>query len=101
MKRKTLPFLDMIRLLNQDQGIRIVLQVVNDLCFVRADELALYDWGGDRDEEDDQKQITTSIRSLKKKGKIIAFLKKLSKRLATYDWRASSSPGLKEEERRQ
>ena len=87
-------------LLNHDQGIRIILQVVNDLCFVRADELALYDWGGDRDEEDDQKQITASIRSLRKKEKIIAFLKELSKHLATYDWRASSSPGLEEWERR-
>ena len=86
-------------LMNQDQGIRILLQVVNDLCFVRADELALYDWGGDRDEEEDQKAITASIDSLSKKEKIIAFLKELSESLATYDWRASSGPGLTEEER--
>ena len=86
-------------LINQDQGIRILLQVVNDLCFIRADELALYDWGGDREEEEDQKQITASIHSLQKKEKIIAFLKELSDSLATYDWRASSGPGLKEEER--
>lgn len=94
-----LAFLGQNTLMNQDQGIRILLQVVNDLCFVRADELALYDWGGDQDEEEDQERITASIRSLHKKEKIIDFLTKLSESLATYDWRASSGPRLTEEER--
>ena len=86
-------------LMNQDQGIRILLQVVNDLCFVRADELALDDWGGKLEEEVSQALITACIQSLKKQKKIIAFLKELSESLATYDWRASSGPGLTEEER--
>ena len=94
-----LAFFGQNTLMNQDQGIRILLQVVNDLCFVRADELALYDWGGEQEEEEDQAQITTSIHSLREKEKIIAFLKELSESLATYDWRASSGPGLTEEER--
>ena len=87
-------------LMNQDQGIRILLQIVNDLCFVQADELALYEWdGGEQEEEERHAQIDASIRSLTEQKKIIAFLKDLSESLATYDWRASSGPGLTEEER--
>ena len=94
-----LAFFGQNTLMNQDQGIRILLQVVNDLCFVRADELALYDWGGEQEDEEDQAQITASIHSLREKERIIAFLEELSESLATYDWRASSGPGLTEEER--
>ena len=94
-----LAFFGQDTLMNQDQGIRILLQVVNDLCFVQADELALYDWGGEREEEESQAQITTSIRSLKEQEKVIAFFKELSESLATYDWRASSGPGLTDAQR--
>ncbi len=94
-----LAFFGQDTLMNQDQGIRILLQVVNDLCFVRADELALSNWDGGRVEEEIQAQITTSIRSLKKEKKIIAFFKELSESLAAYDWRASSGPGLTPEQR--
>ena len=86
-------------LMNQDQGVRVMLQIVNDLCFLQADELALYDWGGEQEEKEDQKKITASINSLRKKEKIIAFLEELSDNLATYDWRASSGPELTEEAR--
>ena len=96
---RDLAFFGQDTLMNQDQGIRILLQVVNDLCFVRADELALSNWDGGRVEEEIQAQITTSIRSLKKEKKIIDFFKKLSESLATYDWRASSGPGLTPEQR--
>ncbi|MCY3869834.1 MAG: DGQHR domain-containing protein [Gemmatimonadetes bacterium] len=94
-----LAFFGQNTLMNQDQGIRTLLQVVNDLCFVRADELKLSDWGGEQEEEERQAQTTVSIRSLRQKKEIIDFLKELSDSLATYDWRASSGPGLTEEER--
>ncbi len=86
-------------LLNQDQGIRVLLQVVNDLCFVRSDELALSDWRGEQNEEEDHERIAASLRSFYRKEKICNFLVELSQTLANYDWRASSAPGLTEEER--
>ena len=87
-------------LLNQDQGVRILLQMVNDLCFVNADHLKLYEWGGDKNEEDDyETRITASICSLGKKSKIVRYLKNLSESLASYDWRALSAPKLTEEQR--
>ena len=87
-------------LLNQDQGVRILLQMVNDLCFVNADQLKLYEWGGDQNEEGDyENRINASIDSLKKSQRIFSYLKNLSESLASYDWRASSALDLTDEQR--
>jgi len=86
-------------LLNQDQGIRAFLYATNDLCYVRADSLSLAEWGGQSIfEGDEQVRLTKAVDSLKKKAKILGFLKELGKLLATYDWRASSAPALGDEE---
>lgn len=85
-------------LLNQDQGIRILLQVVNDLCYVRADQLGLLDWGGVQGEEDEE-QIDSGISSLEDEEEIVVYLADLSESLASYDWRASSASGLTEAQR--
>lgn len=85
-------------LLNQDQGIRALLYATNDLCYVHADALSLGNWGGRSDlDGKDQERITVAIDSLKKQTKIMKFLKALADALATYDWRASSAPGLSED----
>ena len=86
-------------LLNQDQGVRTLLQVINDLCFLRADWLRLQDWGGGQGDVKDEKQIDTSISSLRKEENIVGYLTELSEILASYDWRASSAPGLEEDQR--
>lgn len=88
-------------LLNQDQGIRILLQVLNDTMYVRADELALHEWEGQQGvAETDEEQISNSAKSLRKRNKIRGYLKQLADCLATYDWRSSDAPGLTEDERR-
>ena len=87
-------------LLNQDQGIRTLLHIVNDMCFVRADDLGLREWPGYEDTcGSDEEQLSASITSFKKKSKITKFLKQLANGLATYDWRASSGPDLTEGQR--
>jgi len=87
-------------LLNQDQGIRAILYVTNDLCWVRSDTLDLGSWGGvgGFDERDDEVRVADAISSLKKQTEIKKFLKSIAKAMATYDWRASDAPGLTEEE---
>lgn len=88
-------------LLNQDQGIRILLQVLNDTVYVRADDLALHEWGGLQGSEGtDEEQISASATSLRKRSKIRAYLKELAECLATYDWRSSDAPGLAADQRR-
>ena len=82
-------------LLNQDQGIRAVLHITNDLCYQTADQLGLRSWAGVviRD-GDDESQVSSMIASLRKQVRISRFLKDLSAVLASYDWRASKAPGL-------
>lgn len=87
-------------LLNNDQGVRVILQVTNDLCFIRADELRLYNWGGRQQEENsDEENINVGIGLLKKSKEIYSYLRQLSGALASYDWRTSSGPDLTEEAR--
>ena len=87
-------------LINSDQGNRVIFQIVNDFFVIQADELELYQWGGDQfDADSDFERIDINLKSLKKERKILDYLKELSDVLALYDWRASSGPGLKEDER--
>jgi DGQHR domain-containing protein len=87
-------------LINQDQGIRTLLQVLNDIMYVRADKLALHEWGGQQGGEGtDEEQVASSAASLRRRKKIAQHLKQLAECLATYDWRSSDAPGLTEEER--
>ncbi|MEQ1831046.1 MAG: DGQHR domain-containing protein [Pirellula sp.] len=89
-------------LLNTDQGVRAVLQVTNDLCFVRAEKLNLNRWRSDDSEigADDhsvsEEAIDSALRTFKRQP-IAEYLKSLAEGLATYDWRSSSASGLPEE----
>lgn len=85
-------------LLNQDQGIRAFLHITNDMCFVRSDELGLESWGSGSNRGQDLDRVTKAISSLKKKAKLYRFLKDTCAKLALYDWRASSAPGLSDQE---
>ena len=97
---KDLAFVGPNNLLNSDQGIRIFLQVTNDLCFVRADHLELHGWhGSEYGEGDDNDEIDASIASLRKQKKIYGYLGRIATAIASYDWRTSTAPGLSEEER--
>ena len=100
LENKDPAFFGQHNLLNSDQGIRILLQSINDLCFVRAEEIGLQDWGGNQyGTETEDEQIKASISSLKRNKKLFSYLKHLSRTLASYDWRSSSCPGLSDEEK--
>ncbi len=79
--------------LTSDVGIRGLLFVANDLCFLRSTELSLSSWNIDRPTEPDHQSISNAIDSLAKTetGK---FLKLLSTHLADFDWRSSAARGL-------
>ena len=86
-------------LLNQDQGIRALLYITNDLFYFKCDLLELGNWGGDSGMDDsDEAGITTAVKSLKKQSNIMKFLMSIAQAMATYDWRASGAPELTEEE---
>lgn len=94
-----LAFAGRYSLLNTDQGVRAFLQVINDLCFVLADELALRSWPMDRAEaESDLADVTTALEALPGQP-VASVITQGSDALAHFDWRTSSHPSLSDEER--
>ncbi|HTR47498.1 MAG TPA: DGQHR domain-containing protein [Verrucomicrobiae bacterium] len=86
-------------LLMTDQGIRGLLHIVNDLCYVRADELKLVEWKSDVEAgASDEQAVRRSLSSLSDQ-RFSKFVDNIAVTLATYDWRTSSAPGLEESER--
>lgn len=86
-------------LFSTDQGIRGLLYVTNDLCYVRARQLKLAQWavesGGTAS---DERAVSNALQSLKRVP-AAAFITGIATGLAKYDWRTSSAPGLQERER--
>ena len=84
-------------LLNQDQGVRAVLHITNDLAFVRYDELALRKWGTEPHGEDELQMVTDAIDSMPQM--ISEFLDQVTDSLARFDWRTANTPELTEQEK--
>jgi DGQHR domain-containing protein len=97
--REDLAFYGSNSLLNQDQGIRAILHITNDLTYFYSDKLNLTSWGGGSDfKGSDEERVKSAIESLNKEKKIIEFINEISKALASYDWRASGAPGLTDQD---
>jgi DGQHR domain-containing protein len=87
-------------LLTTDQGIRGFLSVVNDLCYIRAQEIELSSWISDGNARaTDEQAVDVAIGSLKR-HEAASFLTDIASGLSKYDWRTSSFPDLEEEERK-
>ena len=85
-------------LLNQDQGVRAVLQVTNDLCFLEADRLRLKDWGGDiLSSATDVESVSTCLKSVSSQP-FHTWLIDIADSLARFDWRSASFPRLTSEQ---
>ena len=85
-------------LLNQDQGIRALLYVLNDFLYINADDLGLTEWGGSSVVGTDESGVTEALHSLSKQSRLKEYVESLTDALATYDWRASDAPGLDEQQ---
>lgn len=89
-------------LLTTDQGVRGILNVTNDMCYVAADDLNLAEWAWEGEVEEDsisEGSVSEALKSLRRR-KVNAYLRQLSDKLSEFDWRKFSFPGLDEEERR-
>ena len=97
---KDAAFFGQHNLLNQDQGIRTLLQVTNDICFLNADSLGLVDIITGSDSCGTRSlMLEEAIETFSECTKLRSFIGSLSVLLASYDWRASACPGLTEEQR--
>lgn len=87
-------------MLNSDMGVRGFLYVLNDLCYVRAKELALHGWEyeGGRSATSDS-AISEALQSLDKQP-VAKFVMGLADTLAQYDWRSSKASTLEPEQQR-
>ncbi len=94
-------------LLATDQGIRGLLQVTNDLCYVASEALGLSEWHSEttysqRKARDttatDEEAVDVALASLADTP-VSDYLARLGAAVASYDWRTSSTPGLSDEER--
>ena len=86
-------------LLNTDQGVRGLLSVTNDLCYVLADEFALEHWFSVTSSgADDQVAVERELESLRQHP-VAVFLGELGSGLADFDWRTSAAPELSPEDR--
>ncbi|MFC3816520.1 DGQHR domain-containing protein [Lysobacter sp. GCM10012299] len=87
-------------MLNQEQGIRGLLSVSNEILFDQAESLGLQDW-----ETDDSRGSTTSIDEITHALDSLAnqpfrgFMESLASALATYDWRSADASGLTYDEK--
>ena len=98
--RRDLAFAGPHTLLNTDQGVRGVLYVTNDLCYIQAKDLALVEWGSSEDAAaSDEAAVTRALESLDTQNRIVEFLQKIADSLAKYDWRTASAPGLPDDEK--
>ncbi len=94
-------FVSPYSLLNGDMGIRGVLHVTNDLCIVRAESLRFSEWEPEEGiSAQNEKDVSYALSDLKKKKKIVNYLRKVGAALATYDWRTMKFEGLSEEEQK-
>ncbi len=74
-------------LLNSDQGVRAFLQVVNDVCYMLADDVGLRAWPMDRaDAESDFREIDEALVELDQQP-VVSVIAQLSDSLAHFDWR--------------
>lgn len=86
-------------LLNTDQGVRGVLYITNDLCFLRARELKLDAWEDSSTESmTPQDAISQALESINGQG-FATFVEDIADSLSSYDWRTSSARSLTADER--
>lgn len=85
-------------MLNSDMGVRGFLYTLNDLCFVKNEQLKLRSWGHDiSNSATSNSDINMALGSLRELD-VAEFITALMETLAQYDWRSSREPNLKPEQ---
>jgi DGQHR domain-containing protein len=82
-------------LLDQDQGVRGFLHVINDICWIRHDELRLIEWESEDGitDQNDENSMQALLRDLGRRA-IGKFIREACANLAEFDWRTAKAPGV-------
>ncbi|MHA1360594.1 MAG: DGQHR domain-containing protein [Candidatus Helarchaeota archaeon] len=86
-------------LLNQDQGIRVVLYITNDFLYINSDKLKLETVFSLQQEGDTLEIISKNLCEINENTKLSDFLCELLEIVSRFDWRSFSADGLSEEEK--
>jgi len=88
-------------MLNQEQGVRGVLSVLNEICFEYAKtDRSLFQWKLFFDEETEisDEDVTLAMASLAEQP-FASFSQSIADGMAKFDWRSSDAPNLNDDER--
>jgi hypothetical protein len=99
-RKDDLAFVSKYSLFTTDPGVRGILAITNDLCYVRSKELELAKWRApDEASATDHPAVTRAMGSLARLP-LASYLKGLAAGLAKYDWRTSAAPKLSAQQQR-
>jgi hypothetical protein len=87
-------------LISTDQGVRGYLQVVNDICYLKASSLKLNTWAPSASSPTDSAAAVDMFADTIAQQGFAEFVRKLNTSLSSFDWRTSSTPDLDELVRR-
>lgn len=90
-------------LLATDQGVRGIMQVTNDMCYIAAEKLRLTELQSDEEASDgdlNEIRVSGALQEMRAHP-VAAFLGEIASVLSRFDWRTSSTPNLDENSRRQ
>lgn len=87
-------------MVSKDQGVRGILQVINDLLYVGANQLSLNEWEYLYASDDiDLTEVEQAISSLAG-TKVDIFIRDIFIELQSFDWRLPKTPNISEEDRK-
>lgn len=89
-------FISKYSLLSSDQGIRGILQITNDLCYVGVKELELQNWVYEYTSDVLNIDAVSNALGDLENQKVKEFLKDVFDTLMKFDWRTYSTPDLEE-----
>lgn len=86
--------------LNQDQGVRAVLNVANDIFFMAAAKWKLDEWfyRPQNDEETLADDVSEAMTQLRRRRTLRERMRELADGLSDFDWRSLEGPGVDKEE---
>jgi len=87
-------------LLATDQGVRGFQYVINDLCYVRRDDLELRNWRDNTESVDVTPEAVLESADGLRGEAVYDFVSRVCDHLATFDWRSSSAQSISPLERR-
>ena len=95
MSRYDPAFAGRYSMLATDQGVRGFLQVCNDISYQRRVDIPFGRWQRPTSAEaTDVNEVTEALGDLREQSAINDFIERLTRDIATFDWRSAVTPGL-------